>query len=71
MAQSPRHRLNGQGVRCTSGVWELECEKYTRKETEVCEELRRKMDVSCIQEVRWRGHGARFLGVEKRRYKLC
>ena len=39
--------------------------------TEVCEELRKRgMDVCCLQEVWWRGQGARFLGVKGRRYKL-
>ena len=39
--------------------------------TEVCKELRKKrMDVCCLQEVRWRGQGAWFLGVKGRRYKL-
>ena len=39
--------------------------------TEVSEELRkRKVDVYCLQEVRWRGEGARFFGVKGRRYKL-
>ena len=33
--------------------------------TEVCEELRkRKMDVCCLQEVRWRGQGVWFMGVK-------
>jgi len=37
----------------------------------VCEELRRRrVDVCCIQEVRWRGKSARFMGVRGRRYKL-
>ena len=27
-------------------------------------------DVCCLQEVRWRGEGARFIGVKGRRYKL-
>ena len=37
----------------------------------MCEELRkRKVDVCCLQEVRWRGEGARFIGVKGRRYKL-
>ena len=41
------------------------------RSTEVCEELRkRRMDVCCVQEVRWRGQGARFLGAKGRRYKL-
>ena len=37
----------------------------------MCEELRkRRMDVCCLQEVRWRAQGARFMGVKGRRYKL-
>ena len=37
----------------------------------MCEELRkRKVDVCCLQEVRWRGEVARFFGVKGRRYKL-
>ena len=37
----------------------------------MCEELRkRKVDVCCLQEVRWRGEGARFFSVKGRRYKL-
>lgn len=39
--------------------------------TEVCEELRkRRVDVCCLQEVRWRGQGAKCLGAKGRRYKL-
>ena len=39
--------------------------------TEVCEELRkRRLDLCCLQEIRWRGQGARFLGVKGTRYKL-
>ena len=39
--------------------------------TEVCEQLRkRKVDVCRLQEVRWKGEGARFFGVKERRYKL-
>ena len=35
--------------------------------TEVCEELRkRRMDVCCLQEVRWSGQGARFMGEKGR-----
>ena len=38
---------------------------------EVCEELEKRMiDVCCPQEVRWRGQGARMLGVKGRTYKL-
>ena len=41
------------------------------RKTEVCEELRkRKVDVCCIQEVRWKGQGARFVGTLGQRYKL-
>ena len=41
------------------------------RETEVCEDLRkRKVDVCCLQEVRWRGEGPRFIGVKGRRYTL-
>ena len=37
----------------------------------MCEELRkRRMDVCCLQEVRWRGQGAWFLGMKGRRSKL-
>ena len=37
----------------------------------MCEELRkRKVDVCCIQEVRWKGEGARFVCTLGRRYKL-
>ena len=35
------------------------------------EELRkRKIDVCCMQEVRWKGQGARFVGTSGQRYKL-
>ena len=41
------------------------------RKTEVCEELtKRKVDICCIQEVRWKGQGARFVGTLGRRYKL-
>ena len=37
----------------------------------MCEELRkRKVAVCCLQEVRWKGEGARFFGVKGRRCKL-
>ena len=39
--------------------------------TVVCDGLRnRRMNVCCLQEVRWRGQGAPFMGVKDRRYKL-
>ena len=55
------------GVRV--GTWNIG--SMSGRDTEVCEELRKwRMDVCCLQEVRWRGQGARFLGVKGRRYKL-
>ena len=37
----------------------------------ICEELRKRMiDVYCWQEVRWRGLGARMLGMKRRIYKM-
>ena len=37
----------------------------------VCEELRKRMiDVCCFQEVRWRGQGARMLGIKGMRYRM-
>ena len=30
----------------------------------------RKVDVCCLQEVRWRGEGARFFGVKGSKYNL-
>ena len=54
------------GVRV--GTWNIR--SMSGRGTEVREELRkRRMDVCCLQEVRWRGQGARFSGVKGRRYK--
>ena len=37
----------------------------------MCEQLRkREVDMCCIQEVRLRGQGARFIGCIDRKYKL-
>ena len=50
------------------GSWNIG--SISGRETEACEELRkRKVDVCCLLEVRWRGEGARFFGVKGRRYK--
>ena len=75
MAPIPRQSFNGQevqkiyGYRLRFGNWNVT--SICRRGTEVCEELRkRKVDVCSIQEVRWRGYGAQFLTVEKRRFKL-
>ena len=86
LAPSPRQPLNGQGVLRISGfkVAKEKVEKrlgirfgswnvrsISGRGTEVCEELRkRKVDVCCLQEVRWRGEGAHFIGVKGRKYKL-
>ena len=51
------------------GSWNIG--SFCGRGTEICEELRkRNVDVCCLQEVRWRGQGARFVGVKNRRYKL-
>ena len=78
----PQQPLNGQGVLRILGL-KIQKEKVgvrfgswnvgsiSGRETEMCEKLRkRKVGVCCLQEVRWRGEGARFFGVEGRRYKL-
>ena len=84
MAPSTRQPLSGKGVRRITGKnncnqrqeGEVRCGSWNVgslrcRGTEVCEELRkRKVDICCLQEVRWRGEGARFLGVKGRRYKL-
>ena len=55
------------GVRV--GTWNIG--SMSGRGTEVCEELRkRRLDLCCLQEIRWRGQGARFLGVKGTRYKL-
>ena len=37
----------------------------------MCEQLqKREVDMCCLQEVRWRGQGARFVGCRGRRFKL-
>ena len=80
VAHGFRKLLNEQGVRRISG-FKSECHgirfgtlnvgSLCGRKTEVCEELRkRKVDVCCIQEVRWKGQGARFVGTSGRRYKL-
>ena len=52
-------------------IWYINVGSLCGRKTEVFEELRkRKVDVCCIQEVRWKGQGARFVGTLGRRYKL-
>ena len=39
--------------------------------TEMAEELKkRKINICGLQEIPWKGQGARFIGVEGRKYKL-
>ena len=71
VAPSPRQLLNGQGVRRISG-FKSECHGIrfgTLNVGSLCGR-KRKVDVCCIQEVRWKGQGARFVGTWGRRYKL-
>ena len=80
VAPSSWQLLNGQRVQRISG-FKSECHEIIfgtlnvgslcGRKTEVCEELRkRKVDVCCIQEVRWKGQGARFVGTSGRRCEL-
>ena len=68
-------------MRRTSG-FKLECHgirfrtlnvgSLHERKIEVREELKkRRVDVCCIQKVRWKDQGARFVGTSERRYKLC
>ena len=72
MVSSPQQLLNQQGMQPISG-FKPEChgikfgtlnmQSLCGRKTEVCEELRkRKVDVHCMHEVRWKGQGARFVG---------
>ena len=36
----------------------------------MCEELRKKIDEHCMQEVKWKGQGARFVGTSGQRHTL-
>ena len=80
VAPSPRKLLNGQGMRRISG-FKSECHgirfgtlnvgNLCERKTEVCEKLRkRKVGACCIEEVRWKGQGVRFVGTSGRRCKL-
>ena len=73
VAPSPQQLLNGQGCKESLGLnlnlnhgirfGTLNVGSLCGRKTEVCEALRkRKVDVWCIQEVRWKGQGARFVG---------
>ena len=77
LAPSPRQLLNGHGVRRISGLQKFEVRleswnvgSFCERDTEVCKQLRkREVDLCCLQEVRWRGQGARFVGCRGRKYK--
>ncbi|XP_068738387.1 uncharacterized protein [Montipora capricornis] len=65
------HQQKFTFVRCAfAGQKSWNVGSMSGRGTEVCEELRKRMDVCCLQEVRWRVQGARFIGVKGRRYKL-
>ena len=80
MVPSPRQLLNGQWVRrifgfksecCGIRFGTLHVGSLCGRKTEVCEELRkRRVDVRCMQEVKWKCQGAHFEGTSGRRYKL-
>ena len=80
MAPSLRQLLDGQEVRRISG-FKPECRgirfgtlivgSLCGRKREMFEELRkRRVDVCCMQEVRWKDQGARFVGTLEQRYKL-
>ena len=81
MALSPRQPLNGQRVLRISGPRQCEERRSTRLATanvgtmkgrgrEVVEMMaRRRVDIACLQEVRYKGQGARVLGGGER-YKF-
>jgi len=51
------------------GTWNID--SLTGRSGEQVEALaERRMDVACVQEVRWRGSGCRFLGAIGKRYEL-
>ena len=49
---------------------DLEVGSFCGRGTEVCEQLKKEVNMCCLQEVRWRGPGARFVGCRGWRYKL-
>ena len=81
MAPSPRRPFDGQGVRRISGLIDRK-EKELRLATvnvgsmrgrsrEVVEMLaRRRVDICCVQEVKYKGEGCRMFGDGEERYKF-
>ena len=82
MALSPQQLLNGQRVlripRLSSRSFgrsfsfgSYNIASLNGKSMELCEELvGREVGICCIQEVRWRGMGSKYLGSLARRFKL-
>ena len=85
MAPSPQHPLNGQECKESLGINSKNKKNnqigirrrtwnngsLSGREIKVGEELRmRKVDIGNLQEVRWRGQGARLIRVEGKKYKL-
>ena len=85
MALSPQQLLNGQRVLRMPVLFSFSSCSFGRsfsfgsfdngslngKNMEFCEELlKREVGICCIQEVRWRGMGSKFLGGLGRRFKL-
>ena len=61
------YKPEGDGIRFDT----LNVGSLCRRKTEECEELRkRRIDVCCMQEVRWKGQVTRFVATSGRRYKL-
>ena len=51
------------------GIWNIGI--LNEKGLEICDELwKRNVDLCCLQEVRWRGCGARLIGLQGWKYKL-
>ena len=52
-------------------AWYLECRYIKWEGLEICDELwKRNVDLSCLQEERWRGCGDGLIGAQCRRCKL-
>ena len=60
---------NRNSVNIKLGTWNIGT--LNGKGLEICDELwRRNVDLCCLQEVRWKGCGARLIGLQGRRYNL-
>ena len=63
-------RISGlQKFEVRFGSWNVV--NFCGRGKEVCEQLKKRdVDICCLQEVRWRGKEARFVGCRGRKYKL-